>query len=643
MSAHTYWRLDLSSGSSGSEFAEIEMRTSIGGSNACSGGTPTASSTFSSNVASNALDSNTGTIWESNGTGAQWWKYQFASGVDIAEIKVVFGSHVNELPVSIGLSYSDDDSSWTVAMPPKKTDPFVTNGVMLLQVGTSDTNSYWRLNCSVGRDANYLAIAEIAMHTSIGGSNACSGGGNNIAWDSAFSVAYGSLAFDGLNATQWESNTGFPHWIYYRFPSDTAIVEYVVTAGTSNGEAPKTWTFEYSGDGLTWTTADTQTNAAAWSINEVRTFSIGATNVALTGNAGTSAVGSQGVGHTCAITGNAASAAVGTVARVTALTGNAASAAVGNASPPLPGNACAVSVGTMTTGIAKAITGNAASAAVGTVARVTALTGNAASAAVGAVAQTNTAIGDVGTVAIGTVGVAINKGLVGNAAPAAAGAVVQGSSLTGNAASTAVGAVAQTNTPNGVAATVAIGIISVSVSIQLTGNAVVSAVGAVSSGIIRGASGVLVTGMAGTAVSVNYLSGVQSTGALGGIAPGATLTGVGGTASTGTVTCTRSVGLSGVSAIPNVGNTYAGFAVAPAAIAVTTYVGNLLTACGITGAGSTGAVGVMVGSTDRLLSGTGAVGSVGYTIPSHLDEFESSGGEVFVTNAKDEIFVLLSQ
>lgn len=131
---------------------------------------------------------------------------------------------------------------------------------------------YWRLNFSAN-NGNNPALAELAMHTSVGGANVVGGGtagGTNI--NASFPA---TNAFDGNTATDCEtSNT--PSTISYQFASAQAIVEYAITASASlaAGYGPKSWTFEYSDDGTTWTVAAYVTNEQQWGLSEVRTFPV---------------------------------------------------------------------------------------------------------------------------------------------------------------------------------------------------------------------------------------------------------------------------------------------------------------------------------------------------------------------------------
>lgn len=282
MAAHRYWRLDFTH-TYYVAIAEIEMHTTVGGSDVCSGGTAGSSGAYGGNVAANAFDNNNATIFESaTGTGPFYVSYDFGSGNDKDIVEVSFTSQTTysgEHPQTVGVSYSDNGSTWTVAMAAKACESWSsTQFTATYRLSGADTSSYWRINASGSATGNYCEIAELELRTSVGGADQTVSGGPGKA-DTVFGTSYASLAFDNSTTTVWGSQTGFPHWLYYRFPVDTTIVEYVITAGPSlgghNGYAPNAWTLEYSGDGVTWTTADTQSGVAAWGDQETRTYTLG--------------------------------------------------------------------------------------------------------------------------------------------------------------------------------------------------------------------------------------------------------------------------------------------------------------------------------------------------------------------------------
>lgn len=131
MAAHRYWRIRLReiSGGPNGGLGELQMRTSIGGSNVATGGTPAASSVNTTYTAAKAFDGLTTDTGASNGwlanafAGSEgvgsypWLSYDFGvTPREIVEI-VVFapgsgGMNANNLPSLFDWQWSDDNIIW---------------------------------------------------------------------------------------------------------------------------------------------------------------------------------------------------------------------------------------------------------------------------------------------------------------------------------------------------------------------------------------------------------------------------------------------------------------------------------------------------------------------------------------------------
>lgn len=89
--------------------------------------------------------------------------------------------------------------------------------------------------------------------------------------------AWGAFSQTSGVTEKWASNATNTGWLRMDFGSGrTPIITRYAITGPISGDttyAPKTWTFEGSNDASSWTVLDTQTNAAAWSALEKRTFS----------------------------------------------------------------------------------------------------------------------------------------------------------------------------------------------------------------------------------------------------------------------------------------------------------------------------------------------------------------------------------
>jgi hypothetical protein len=106
--AARYWRVYIYTTSNGNTptISELEMRTTPGGANQCTGGTAIASG---GSAASNAFDGNTGTSWPGNVSSGSWIGYDFGAGVqkEITEIALRNGSG-SLSPIEFAVDYSDD-------------------------------------------------------------------------------------------------------------------------------------------------------------------------------------------------------------------------------------------------------------------------------------------------------------------------------------------------------------------------------------------------------------------------------------------------------------------------------------------------------------------------------------------------------
>lgn len=134
---------------------------------------------------------------------------------------------------------------------------------------------YWRLNFSANNGApSNVALAELALHTTVGGVNQATGG--TASATNALGGYPAAYAFDGNPSTLWDAYTGPPVWLAYQLPSPLSIVEYVVTYRNDAvyPDAPKAWTFEYSDDGTNWTVAATVTGQTNWTLGQSRTFAV---------------------------------------------------------------------------------------------------------------------------------------------------------------------------------------------------------------------------------------------------------------------------------------------------------------------------------------------------------------------------------
>lgn len=125
MAAHRYWRLFsiYNNGYAYTNVCELEMFTSLGGSNVCTGGTAFSSSDYPGWEAAKAFDGvKTGDQgWSSLSSGSQanqWVGYDFGAGndVEIEQVAITARTHaagLGGLPRFFAIEWSDDGITWT--------------------------------------------------------------------------------------------------------------------------------------------------------------------------------------------------------------------------------------------------------------------------------------------------------------------------------------------------------------------------------------------------------------------------------------------------------------------------------------------------------------------------------------------------
>jgi hypothetical protein len=269
MAAHRYWRCHVKqlTGGTATAFAEIEMRTALGGADQCTGGTPLVSHAPTSGTAASAF-ANDGTTTQCvvTPTADAWIGYDFGAGneKDIIEVAYWGASGTNRSPGVWSVDWSDDGVEWTTAWRVESKTGWTTNVARVFSkpVIASDTARYWRvwyLGNVKGTAVGSWRCAEMEMYDAVGGANLCTGG-TPIASGTGTTGLLLANAFDGSFAIGSYANisSGNATWIGYDFgaANDKAIVEIIhkVVGGTSDGwaDAPITGDVEASNDGVNW-------------------------------------------------------------------------------------------------------------------------------------------------------------------------------------------------------------------------------------------------------------------------------------------------------------------------------------------------------------------------------------------------------
>jgi hypothetical protein len=292
---HVYWRINIAAnnGRVNTQISEVQMFAAIGGANLLSGGTASASSQNSATYsAAKACDGDTATAWvTSNGAAApSWWRYAFASPVDVAAFSLRLDSGGNDaFPKDFSLQYSDDGTNWITvhSWAGQSTAGGVvqTYAVPQLPIATPGTHYNWRLLIAATNGDSIAGLSEIEMRAIAGGADQCTGGGpfSSDAANVDFTAAY---AFDNVSAgTAWNSHIFFPVHVGYAFP-EPVVVRQLVLYGLSEAgltKCPGDFAFQYSDDGTNWITVHSW-SGVTWTGSETKTFAVDATPVASLGD-----------------------------------------------------------------------------------------------------------------------------------------------------------------------------------------------------------------------------------------------------------------------------------------------------------------------------------------------------------------------
>jgi hypothetical protein len=133
--AHTYWRIyclrEIFTSSSEVGAGEMEMRSTPGGADQCTGGSVASSSYFTTVGPWRLFDNNLSTNWlTADNRRWGWVRYTFTDPIEIAEVMIRNHSSIpTNTPRNIYIQYSDDDEHWTTA--------WAENGIAEWAAGTT--------------------------------------------------------------------------------------------------------------------------------------------------------------------------------------------------------------------------------------------------------------------------------------------------------------------------------------------------------------------------------------------------------------------------------------------------------------------------------------------------------------------------
>lgn len=264
---HRYWRILCLTNTGAYAFDEIEMATTVGGANECTGGTATASSSNTSRGPDRAFNGATGgtSFWMTSSAGEQWIQYDFGVGnaKAIKEIRLFPNSTSSNKVTSFSVQYSDDGVVFTTEATYEQ--PVWNNGVFeAFPRRAYETGFRYQrvLVTAVTGGAARVEIRSLEFAEEVGGPTVCVGGFPTAS--SSIRAASNAFTVDLVTSIHfWSSSGNAPQWLMYDFGMDghPEVVEARMSCDTSDSNQPTDFQFQRSNDGVTWETWKT---VAGW-------------------------------------------------------------------------------------------------------------------------------------------------------------------------------------------------------------------------------------------------------------------------------------------------------------------------------------------------------------------------------------------
>lgn len=213
----------------GAEWLQLNLDVTKGVHRMAISATTQSSSYSGSNNADKLIDDAPGTSWIGTGSGVDWVRYDFGSGVTKIVTKYsIQASNVNRSPKNWTLEGSNDASSWSTVDTVTNSTGWAVNEVRWFTCDTTTTAyRYYRLNITANNgDATYTQFTQMDLYVD-----------------------------DGAGAV-----TKILH-----------SYKMKCTAGVST-RAPKDWKIQGSNDAQNWTDLDTRSNETGWGSVDTRYY-----------------------------------------------------------------------------------------------------------------------------------------------------------------------------------------------------------------------------------------------------------------------------------------------------------------------------------------------------------------------------------
>lgn len=271
MAAHLYWRVRFLSHSGQCGMNEIEMATTTGGTNLCTGGTPYTNTSYGGYYGVDKAFNGDYTSGPGEWAGSSsrgYAGYQFAAPVEINEFRLQPFSD-NSLSVGFfAFESSDDDVTYTIEWYGFRASGMWAGLTSFARPVVQASNRWWGIYNKTSHGdptgGSYwdLVIKEWEMRTVSGGADV-TGSGTAYAFPINGSYPPSQAFDDNMGTVYYSNNAGDPATVIYDLGSAMEIVEHFITGDTASGNifrAPGTGLLLYSQDGKAWLSAGDYTD-----------------------------------------------------------------------------------------------------------------------------------------------------------------------------------------------------------------------------------------------------------------------------------------------------------------------------------------------------------------------------------------------
>jgi hypothetical protein len=275
--SHSWWRLYVDEGDTGDTSTivnNLEFRTSVGGSQAATGGTAFAGGAGTDGGSAPIVgDAFTGAGYQRTVDSAWWIGYHFASATSIVQMNLRGGGTRGRCVIKARLQYSDDsttgsDGTWTDAF--SIYDPvYGVNEDQAWPQDLTGASGYkaYRFVWTATPTANRTVLRELEMIKSAADYT-------SSAKVRCLQLSPEANICDNVAGTDATSLTVSAGTVTMSVATPVLIDSYTVTSGSNATRCPSAWTVDGTNDGTTWTNLSTKSGETFATADLKKTYAI---------------------------------------------------------------------------------------------------------------------------------------------------------------------------------------------------------------------------------------------------------------------------------------------------------------------------------------------------------------------------------